>query len=310
MKSYNIAVIGECMVELQTKEDGLKQAFGGDTLNTALYLSRLTQEHNVKTSYVTALGEDSFSSNMLAAWEAEGIDTSLVSRLSDKQPGLYFIETDNSGERSFFYWRNDAAARCLFDQENVSELTNDLLKFDAVYISGITLAILSENSRNVLFHFLEQFKAIGGQVFFDNNYRPRLWSSQNKAISYYLKMLKLTDTALLTLDDEQDLYGDIDIEQCIKRTTEAGVKEIIIKRGGEDCLVVEEGNISNVSPNKVTSIIDTTAAGDSFSAGFIAKRLCGGDPREAAFAGHCVAGTVIQYQGAIIPNEAMPNLSL
>ncbi|MGF1722964.1 sugar kinase [Vibrio kyushuensis] len=310
MKPFNIAVIGECMVELQTKEEGLKQAFGGDTLNTALYLSRLTKEHNIKTAYVTALGKDSFSTDMIAAWQSEEIDTTLVNRMDDKQPGLYYIETDNTGERSFFYWRNDAAARYLFDQENAPELVNSLLEFDAVYLSGITLAILTENGRNVLFSFLEKFKAKGGQVFFDNNYRPKLWASQSEAISYYVKMLNLTDTALLTFDDEQELYGDVNVEQCIDRTASAGVKEIIIKRGGEDCLVVEGENASYVSPNKVTSIVDTTAAGDSFSAGFLAKRLCGGNARDAAFAGHCVAGTVIQYQGAIIPNEVMPDLSL
>ncbi|WGV97915.1 sugar kinase [Vibrio sp. YMD68] len=310
MKSFNIAVIGECMVELQTKEEGLKQAFGGDTLNTALYLSRLTKTRNVKTSYVTALGQDSFSSDMLSAWQSEGIDTRLVNRMDDKQPGLYYIETDSTGERSFFYWRNDAAARYLFDQSNAEALVGSLLEFDAVYLSGITLAILTENGRSVLFNMLEQFKAKGGQVFFDNNYRPKLWASQEEAQTQYTKMLSLTDTALLTFDDEQELYGDDDVEQCIDRTAKAGVKEIVIKRGGDDCLVVDGDNASYVSPNKVTSIVDTTAAGDSFSAGFLAKRLCGGNPREAAFAGHCVAGTVIQYQGAIIPIDAMPDLSL
>ncbi|MCL9776950.1 2-dehydro-3-deoxygluconokinase [Vibrio methylphosphonaticus] len=310
MKSFNIAVIGECMVELQSKEDGLKQSFGGDTLNTALYLSRLTKQHNVKTSYVTALGRDAFSSDMLSAWQSEDIDTSLVQILDDKQPGLYYIETDSTGERSFFYWRNDAAARYLFDQENEQELTQALLEFDAVYLSGITLAILTENGRNVLFRFLADFKAKGGQVFFDNNYRPKLWASQSDARSYYLKMLSLTDIALLTFDDEQELYGDENLEQCIERTVNAGVKELVIKRGGDDCLVIEGEGANYVAPNKVTSIVDTTAAGDSFSAGFLAKRLCGGNAREAAFSGHCVAGTVIQYRGAIIPNEVMPELFL
>ena len=71
MTSFNIAIIGECMIELQKKEFGLKQTFGGDTLNTALYLSRLTNSHDVKTSYVTALGKGSFSQDMLDAWKAK-----------------------------------------------------------------------------------------------------------------------------------------------------------------------------------------------------------------------------------------------
>ncbi|MFS2001445.1 sugar kinase [Vibrio breoganii] len=307
MKSLNIAIIGECMVELQQKGELLKQAFGGDTLNTAQYLSRLTHKHGIKTSYVTALGQDPFSAHMLESWESENIDTSLIARLSDKQPGLYYIETDDTGERSFHYWRNDAAAKFMFDQAESASLVDTLSGYDAVYLSGITLAILTENGRNELFKFLENFE---GKVFFDNNYRPKLWASQEEAQKWYLKMLSFTDTALLTFDDEQDLYGDENVEQCIERTTNAGVKELVIKRGGKECLVVEGESANYVSANQIDNIVDTTAAGDSFSAGFLAKRLCGGTAVESAASGHAVAGTVIQYAGAIIPAEAMPELSL
>ncbi|TKF80364.1 PfkB family carbohydrate kinase, partial [Vibrio sp. F13] len=65
MSQYKIAIIGECMVELQRKKDLLKQSFGGDTLNTALYLSRLTENYNISVSYITALGNDPFSTEML-----------------------------------------------------------------------------------------------------------------------------------------------------------------------------------------------------------------------------------------------------
>ncbi|MGF1765720.1 sugar kinase [Aliivibrio kagoshimensis] len=310
MKPLNIAVIGECMVELQKKHDGLSQRFGGDTLNTAVYLSRLAKDHGINTSYVTALGADPFSTDMLEKWQAEGIDTSLVVQIDHKQPGLYYIETDETGERSFHYWRSDAAAKFMFDQQDTPALLDKLFSYDAVYLSGITLAILTVNGRTQLFNFLAKFKAQGGQVFFDNNYRPKLWENQQEAISWYMRMLNYTDTALLTFDDEQELYGDESIEQCIARTSDSGVREIIIKRGAKDCLVVERQSAQYVAPNPVDNIVDTTAAGDSFSAGFLAKRLSGGNARDAAFSGHLVAGTVIQHPGAIIPVDITPDLSL
>ncbi|MGB5446161.1 MAG: sugar kinase, partial [Psychromonas sp.] len=258
MKSLNIAIIGECMVELQKKDDGLKQTFGGDTLNTALYLSRLTQSHGIKTSYITALGNDPFSADMLEKWQTEGLDTSLIPQIAGKQPGLYYIETDDTGERCFHYWRSDSAAKYLFDQQDTPALIAKLLQYDAIYLSGITLAILTENGRKVLFDFLERYKAQGGKVFFDNNYRPKLWVSREEAINCYMKMLAFTDTALLTFDDEQDLYGDTEVNQCIARTADAGVKEIIIKRGSEDCLVVEDRKVHHVTPTIVSNVVDTT----------------------------------------------------
>ncbi|MGY3569866.1 2-dehydro-3-deoxygluconokinase [Vibrio paucivorans] len=310
MKSLNIAIIGECMVELQRKDDGLKQSFGGDTLNTALYLSRLTKHTGIKTSYITALGNDPFSVDMLGKWRLEGLDTALVSQRDDKQPGLYYIETDETGERSFHYWRNDSAAKYMLDGTNSNDLLDTLFTYDALYLSGITLAILTDNGRSKLFEFLPLYKSRGGKVIFDNNYRPQLWSSQKHAQSCYSEMLKYTDIALLTFDDEQELYGDDCIEQCVERTTAAGVEELLIKRGSKDCLVIDGQDASYVAPMPVDNIVDTTAAGDSFSAGFLAKRFCGGNPKEAALAGHVVAGKVIQHQGAIIPLEAMPDLSL
>ncbi|GAB2648230.1 2-dehydro-3-deoxygluconokinase [Vibrio panuliri] len=310
MKNINIAIIGECMVELQKKDGQLRQTFGGDTLNTAVYLSRLTKAHKVKTSYVTAVGNDPFSKEMLEAWQAEGIDTDLVLTVDQKQPGIYYIETDGSGERYFHYWRSDSAAKFLFEQNESPELVDKLYDYQAVYLSGITLAILTDEGKTQLFGFLERYKAQGGQVIFDNNYRPKLWKHREEAQSWYLKILKLTDIALLTFEDDQLLFGDEHIEQCVERTRSLGVNEVVIKRGSEACLVVTADEQQYVAPNRVDNVIDTTAAGDSFSAGFLAKRLLGGHASESAYTGHCMAGSVIQHKGAIIPLDVMPNIQL
>ena len=105
-----VACIGECMIELRQAPGGLfSRGFGGDTLNTAVYLARL----GVATDYITALGDDTLSDEMIAGWQAEGIATAKVARLKGKLPGIYMIETDAKGERKFFHWRDSAAARQL-----------------------------------------------------------------------------------------------------------------------------------------------------------------------------------------------------
>ncbi|MGR5140125.1 sugar kinase [Photobacterium sp. DNB23_23_1] len=308
MATMNIAILGECMIELQQANDQLTRNFGGDTLNTAVYLSRLTKDHDINTTYVTALGNDSFSDEMLAAWNKEGINTDLVLRLEGKLPGLYYIETDSTGERSFHYWRNDAAAKYLLEQEQSADLLNNLMAFDAIYLSGISLAILTAESREQLFTFLEDFKGKGGKVLFDNNYRPKLWACVKEAQEAYLRMLSLTDIALLTFDDEQLLFGDETLEECIERTQGAGVTELTIKRGKDACLVVTSEENVYVPALVAENVVDTTAAGDSFSGGYLAKRFTGGSATQAAHAGHQVASTVIQYRGAVIPADAMPTI--
>lgn len=308
MKANKIAIIGECMVELQKADDLYRQNFGGDTLNTALYLSRLTFDHNVETSYFTALGQDPFSKQMLQAWKEENINTDYVHISDTKLPGMYAIETTPDGERSFYYWRNDAAAKFWLRDYDLETLVERLSSHQLIYLSGISLAILPQDCLDKLFSALKQCKEKGSKVAFDNNYRPALWSSKDDAQKAYAHMLELTDIAFLTFDDEMMLYGDTHEEEAIARTKKYGVEHIVIKRGAEPCFVITGDEQITVSANKIDNVLDTTAAGDSFSAGYLARLVLDATPEQCAHMGHQLAGTVIQHPGAIIPNSAMPTL--
>lgn len=312
-----IAVIGECMVELRRAEQGLlAQGFGGDTLNTALYLARLGQPlenlpldgQALQVRYVTALGQDGLSSQMMTTWQTEGINTDWVQCLADKAPGLYLIDTAANGERSFTYWRSDAAARYWLEQEAAEAILAAFGQCELIYLSGISLAILPPASRQRLLDGLAAARAQGARLVFDNNYRPRLWADKETARAAYAAILAQADIALLTLDDEVALWGDASPAQCIARTQAQGVAEIVIKRGAEPCLVVTKQQQIEVAAIRLDPalVVDTTAAGDSFSAGYLAARLQGYNTTEAARAGHRLAAAVIQYPGAIIPQSHMP----
>ncbi|PYG47318.1 2-dehydro-3-deoxygluconokinase [Pantoea sp. AG1095] len=308
MTQKKIAIIGECMIELSEKGENIKRGFGGDTLNTAVYLARQSNKQ-LRVDYVTALGTDSFSDQMIAAWQQENVETALVQRLDNKMPGLYFIETDDHGERTFWYWRNDAAARFWLDSAQADAICQQLAHYDYLYLSGISLAILPATSREKLMTLLSACRQNGGKVIFDNNYRPRLWADKASAQQAYAEMLRHTDMAFLTLDDEDLLWGEQPLDAVIARTRAAGVQEIAIKRGADSCLVaVGDEPLREVAAIKLAKekVIDTTAAGDSFSAGYLAVRLAGGSAEDAAARGHLTASTVIQYRGAIIPLSAMP----
>ena len=297
-----VACIGECMVEFAQSHDGLfRRGFGGDTLNTALYLARL----GVDVSYVTALGDDTLSDAMLAAWRAEGIKTDDVLRLHGRVPGLYMIERDARGERSFLYWRDRAPAREFFDRADDATLER-LSRFDWLYFSGISLSLYGETGRARLRELLAAARKRGGRVAFDGNYRPRGWSDVQAARNAFNDILPLVHLALPTLEDEQALFGDADVSACLARLKAAGIKEIVVKRGAQGCLIDAEGSVFDVPPPDVVQPVDTTAAGDSFNAGYIAARIKGVSQRDAAGAGHRLAAAVIMSAGAVIPREAMP----
>ena len=203
-----VAAIGECMVELRDLGDGtLSRGFGGDTLNTAVYMARALKD-SAAVEYVTALGDDPFSQEMMAAWQQEGLGTSHVVRLPNRRPGLYIIKTDETGERSFFYWRGEAAARDILSDPACRSALDAILDYDLVYLSGITLGILDDDSRTRLLALLDRVKANGGQIAFDGNFRPALWPSFEVARAEMEKLLRRSDIALPSFDDESNLFGD------------------------------------------------------------------------------------------------------
>ncbi|MBN6774438.1 sugar kinase [Pseudomonas granadensis] len=296
-----IALIGECMIELQQRADGsLQQSFGGDTLNTAVYLSR-AMGSQAQVDYVTALGDDSFSDAMCRIWASEGIGLDLVQRLPGRLPGLYCIQTDANGERRFLYWRNEAAVRECFTTPAAEPVLAALPDYDVLYFSGITLAVLGAKGRDRLIETLINARQNDARIAFDNNYRPRLWASVEEARAAYRSVLPYVDLALLTVDDEQALFGFPDCDEIFAAYAQIGTPEVVLKRGAEACLIRCEGEAFEVPAQKVETVVDTTAAGDSFSAAYLARRLSGGSPAEAAQAGHLLASRVIQVPGALIP---------
>ncbi|NVZ95863.1 sugar kinase [Pseudomonas sp. D6002] len=296
-----IALIGECMIELQHRADGsLQQSFGGDTLNAAVYLRRELGEPST-VDYVTALGDDSFSDAMCKHWAEEGLGLGMVQRLPGRLPGLYCIQTDANGERKFLYWRNEAAVRDCFTTPAAEPILAALPTYDVVYFSGITLAVLGEVGRARLLETLVETRKRGGKVVFDNNYRPRLWASVDAARAAYHAVLAEVDIALLTEDDERALFGYEDSEQVF--AAYPTIAEVVLKRGADACLIRWEDERFEVPALVVEKVVDTTAAGDSFSAAYLASRLKGGSPQEAALAGHRLASRVIQVPGALIPRD-------
>ena len=288
-----IVVVGEGMIELSRADGGLwRLGHGGDTLNTAIHLARMGRD----VRYVTALGEDPFSATLLQDWTAEGIDTSLTLRDPTRMPGLYAITTDEAGERSFSYWRGQSAARRTLSLPGSEAVIAEAEQADLLLYSLITLAILDESSREHLFELAQRVRARGGRVAFDGNYRPRLFASQDEARELCRRAIGGCDIGLPTLEDEAMLVDAKSAEEVQGRWQGLGAGEVVVKLGADGCLVT---GVGIVPPPERLSPRDTSGAGDAFNAGYLAARLDGLDPAEAAVRGHRLAGWTVMRSGAI-----------
>lgn len=298
MQLGRIACLGEVMVEVaRTGGDAARIGVAGDTFNTAVYLSRALGRGQV--AYVTALGTDRQSDRIIEALKAEALDTAHVARLPGKMPGLYMIDTDEKGERSFSYWRSTSAARQMFAPG--SGLGPDVLDgFDTVYLSGISIAIMDPAARDVLADGLKAVRARGGRVAFDSNYRPVLWPDAATARAEMTRFIGLSDIAFPSQDDEAALFGDGGVEAILQRYRAAGIRQGALKCGGEGAIALDGSGLRRPARPGVT-VVDTTAAGDSFNAGFLAALDRGADMAACLDAAATLAERVIGVRGAILP---------
>ena len=296
-----VASIGECMIELKPAAGGLySRGYGGDTLNTSVYLARL----GVSVDYITALGDDPLSDEMVAGWTAEGVGTGRVVRLPGKLPGIYLIQTDDKGERRFFHWRENSAVRRLLDLPETDDILAGLASYDLIYLSAITLAIYNGEGRARLFAALRRAREGGARVAFDTNFRIRLWPDLDLARAVYRDAFAAADIALASTEDLLPLYPGESNEGLLARISSA---ETVLRLAEPASIVRFEGVSREVKAEPVTQpVVDTTAAGDSFAAAYLAARLQGANSMEAACAGHRLAGVVVCHPGAIIPFAAMP----
>lgn len=329
------------LTEQEARAEGFR--FGGDTLNTALYLTRCfkllqpvlaTQPYPVQ--YFTAVGQDRQSHQLLEAWRVEGMDTSAVTQLADKTVGSYRILLDAKGERSFQYQRSDSAVRFYFrspgsscspdqqqdlqppanqqpDHQSHLTLLEQALRQRQLawfYLSGISLAILTEADRQRLFEAIVAFVEQGGKLAYDNNFRLQLWSAAD-AERWQQQLLPYCQLALLTDTDEWALAKRT-AQQSVEEALAAGCPLVVVKQGALPCLVgwrstepaqsetskseasqselaqpepaqseseqalptsVQAVHCWQVPAKAVARVVDSSAAGDAFAAGVLAVLL-------------------------------------
>lgn len=295
----DVASFGEPMVEFCATDVGrikdvymFRRGWGGDTSNFIVAVARL----GAKAGYICRIGNDEFGKSFLELWHSEGIDASQVIIEEGGFTAVYFISLLPGGGHDFTYYRRDSAA----SHFSPSDLNPDYLsRVKVFHSSGISMAI-SESCRETVFKAVEIVKANGGIFSFDVNFRPKLWPPQI-AKPYIEKIMVKADLIFMSKEDASLLYGETETDKIIKRMYSfAKSKVIVIKMGGEGCLILNDKEKIDVRGFKV-NVVDTTGAGDAFDGAFIVGLLEGKALEEIGIFANAVGALTTTGLGAVAP---------
>ena len=197
----HVLVVGEPLVELLEEPRGtVRRGFGGDALNLAVYLARVSP--TIHVILATAVGSDTDSDALLSLCRDEGIDDRCIRRVAGAELGRYRVTVDGSGERAFAYERSASPFR---DALAGDETLPDPGSVDALCFSGIAVAVLRDAGRATLLGYAEAVRNAGGMVVYDPNHRPALWADDADAREWTARIAPIADVLIASAEDGREL---------------------------------------------------------------------------------------------------------
>ena len=302
--------LGECMIELngdisslENNSSNMTINFGGDTYNSAVYFSRLTND-KTNTFYSTALGKDNFSKKMISRFKNENIKCDYIRTDGDNPPGLYSIEINEKGERSFSYWRDQSPSKYIFLGSKGKKLIKDINNADIFYYTGISAGILDEKQRKDLINIGSSAIICG----FDFNYRSQLHYNNKVSQLLFNEINNRVDIHFVSFDDARELFNiksPLEIFEIINEK-----KNLILIRYKNSIIFKNKQQEIKTVTVPHGEVVDTTAAGDAFNGSFLAimnknKNI---SIEENILMSHSVTREVIKHRGAIISKNKMPKI--
>lgn len=228
---------------------------GGAPANVAAALSRL----GVKAALISKVGKDHFGSLLHSTLISCGVDVSAISFTDEAQTTLAFVHLDDSGNRSFSFYRQPGADTLLRSED----VPFDRIRNCQVLHYG-SLSMTHEPARTATRAAVVKAQEAGVLLSFDPNIRFALWESKEEAKQNILWGIKHADILKISEEELCFITGITDVEKgSLMLQQQFGIAFIVVTIGEQGCyyrLAAHEGYV----PGFQVNTIDTTGAGDAF----------------------------------------------
>ncbi len=244
---------------------------GGVGANCALAIA----PWGINVRLLGCVGQDCFGDHLLDTLRKTGVDIGGVQRSSRSLTGILYINVTRDGQRTFFGSRG---ANQFMGPSHVP--AGSLLSSDAAHLVGYRRQIL------------RQFHSRGKRVSLDVGMEP-----SKRIPKKILRLLPQIDLLFVSSDEAAILTGRSSPRESFLQFERAGAKEIVMKIGKRGCLISDGGILREV-PSFAVRVVDSTGAGDAFTAAFLQARIRGWSTLEAALAANAAGAAAASHVGA------------
>ena len=292
----NVCSIGEAMIEISNIKNSLyNQSFAGDTLNFCNYLDK----KKLNAFFLSAIGKSEINQSLLDFVKSKNISTKYIKQINQIEVGLYLIKNKDNGEKQFFYWRDESAAKHYFNNIDFLNLYKELKNFDYIYFSGITLSIIHISKLNNFIKLLRLLKSKKIKIVFDFNIRPTRWNKKN--LNNFLdSVLKFVDICFLSGEDMNYWKNKNNIKSYEQIVRKYKIKHSIFRKNAEYTYVFLNKTRYVFKNKLLKKVVDTSGAGDGFNAAYLSNFIVNNDPVLALKAGSSLGSKIVMKKGAIV----------
>ena len=292
----NVCSIGEAMIEISNIKNSLyNQSFAGDTLNFCNYLDK----KKLNAFFLSAIGKSEINQSLLDFVKSKKISTKYIKKINQFEVGLYLIKNKDNGEKQFFYWRDESAAKQYFNNIDFLNLYKELKNFDYIYFSGITLSIIHISKLNNFIKLLNLLKSKKIKIVFDFNIRPSRWNKKNLNI-FLDSVLKFVDICFLSGEDMNYWKNKNDIKSYEQIVRKYKLKHSIFRKNAKFTYVFLNKTRYVFKNKLLKTVVDTSGAGDGFNAAYLSNFIVNNDPVLALKAGSSLGSKIVMKKGAIV----------
>ena len=292
----NVCSIGEAMIEISNIKNSLyNQSFAGDTLNFCNYLDK----KKLNAFFLSAIGKSEINQSLLNFVRSKKISTKYIKQINQFEIGLYLIKNKDNGEKQFFYWRDESAAKQYFNNIDFLNLYKELKNFDYIYFSGITLSIIHISKLNNFIKLLKLLKNKKIKIVFDFNIRPSRWNKKNLNI-FLDSVLKFVDICFLSGEDMNYWKNKNNIKSYEQIVRKYKLKHSIFRKNAKFTYVFLNKTRYVFKNKLLKTVVDTSGAGDGFNAAYLSNFIVNNDPVLALKAGSSLGSKIVMKKGAIV----------